>query len=93
MGQRPQQTDVEVLNDGFGAAADLCLELLSSRIADLRTQVRSGSPLSPEQVQLLVELTDLKDETDRQLRNFERNEDGPRSPNVAAMWSAHGAVP
>lgn len=66
--------DAEVFGDGFNAAANLCVDLLSSRIADMRTQARSGSPLSPEQAQLLVELTDLKDETERQLRNFEHDE-------------------
>lgn len=66
--------DAEVFGEGFDVAANLCVDLLSSRIADLRTQARSGSPLSPEQALLLAELTDLKDETERQLRNYGHDE-------------------
>lgn len=45
--------DAEVFGEGFDVAPNLCVDLLSSRIADLRTQARSGSPLSPEQALLL----------------------------------------
>lgn len=62
--------DAQVFGEGFDVAANLCVDLLSSRITDLIAQARSGSSLSPEQVLLLAELTDLKEETERQLRNY-----------------------
>ncbi len=38
------------------------------------TRARSGSKLSPGQVLLLAELTDLRDEPERQLRNYGHGE-------------------
>jgi len=64
--------DDQVFSEGFCEAATLFMELLSSRIADLREHIRSGSdPLLAPQALMLAELTELKEETEKALSDFD----------------------
>lgn len=62
--------------EGFNAAAAICVDLLSTNIDDLMGKAKCGELSGPEQV-LLSKLTDLKSETERSLYGY---------------WEAQGAT-
>lgn len=55
---------------GYNEAGDRCLGVLSRKIDDLQTQVKSGSSLSKQDQFLLTKLHELKAEIESELCNF-----------------------
>lgn len=61
--------DAEVFSEGFNDAANLCVDILSDRINELRRGMKSGG-IDVDQQRLFAELSDLKDEVERRLRAY-----------------------
>ncbi len=57
------------LEEGFNAAANICVDLLSRKIDDLMGQMKTGELPRPEQL-LLSSLTELKSETEQSLFGY-----------------------
>ena len=54
--------------EGFEAAADICLNVLSRSIDGLLSRIKSGTYLTDQEQFLLSTLNDLKSETENELR-------------------------
>ncbi|WP_326586200.1 hypothetical protein [Streptomyces sp. NBC_01294] len=68
-------------NDGFNAAASICLEVLSDAIDGLVARMKSGDYLSDQEQALFSRLTELRAEMDERLRNaFEPEPAGDTLP-------------
>ena len=59
--------DAEVFGEGFNDAGNLCVNILSDRINELRRGMKSEG-IDVDQQRLFAELSDLKDEVERRLR-------------------------
>jgi hypothetical protein len=61
--------DSEVFGDGFNAAANLCVEVVSARMDDLLA-VMKASGLNAEQQQIFAELSEMKVSIERRLSGY-----------------------
>lgn len=58
----------EVFNSGYGAAAEVCMDVLEARAEGLRGRITSGDFLSEPEQLVLATLDQLKSEMDAALR-------------------------
>ncbi|WP_345763381.1 hypothetical protein [Diaminobutyricibacter sp. McL0608] len=68
--------DEEVFSEGFDTAAGLALGVLRDNIDQLRKEIKSGlEGVNEKRALLLVELTELKDELEKRLREYGEHAD------------------
>jgi hypothetical protein len=73
-GEALNDVGTKLMNDefdnGYNAAANICVGTITKKIDELYSKINSGSFLSEQEQFLLSKLNELKSETEEELRNF-----------------------